>query len=450
VASACAACGRAGNGLLGTGISGRRHRAFPRTVVDRAHRAAPPRASSARANVMTWIIAIGVLVALGVVAMLWARSRGAAATSRGDTAPPARTTPAATVPAETAATAAGVRRPSAPPPAAPAAPPAELHPALAALPWIDAATLPADRRAAIASAFGHVPRPPRLLTQLVSMDLLGAASSAELVQLIGSEPLIAARVLAAVNSPAWGLTRTVTGVGQAVTFLGLNRVRAICMQYALMQAFRADSPERARRLSTVWNASLLAGELAHQGSQRQGMADPGGLTSAVLLSFIGQLAVPVGVPRAMLAGLPARDIVARVQAEQQQLGLGGPGIGQLLMGQWELPSSIVDEVAGLDAMLLQPWPGRADAATTRLAFGYLCARLGERLACGELADLAGFELAAGDDAELASVRSHLADPAFAALVEELRAPALLARVTALRQGLAATAARPVAAEAAIG
>jgi HD-like signal output (HDOD) protein len=281
------------------------------------------------------------------------------------------------------------------------------------------------------------------------MDLLGAASSAELVQAIGSEPLIAARVLAAVNSPAYGLTRTVTSLGQAVTFLGLNRVRAICMQYALMQAFQADSPERARRLAQVWNASLLAGELTQQPAQRLGLADPGGLTSAVLLSFIGQLAVPVAVPRPMLARLPARDLVARVQAEQEQLGLGGPGIGALLMQRWELPTTIVDEVAALDAMLLSPWSGRSDAATARLAFGYLCARLGERLASGELTDLATFDLAQCADPELDSVRSHLGDPVFAALVAELRAPPLPARVAALRQGQAAPAAPARAAATAV-
>lgn len=56
-------------------------------------------------------------------------------------------------------------------------------------------------------------------------------------------------MLAAVNSPAYGLGRPVAGVGQAVTFMGLNSVRAICMQYALMQAFQADCPACAKRQS---------------------------------------------------------------------------------------------------------------------------------------------------------------------------------------------------------
>ena len=299
--------------------------------------------------------------------------------------------------------------------------------------WTDVDTLGEAQRQAIVATFRDLPRPPRLLTRLVSMDELDAAGSSELAELIGAEPLIAAKVLAAVNAPAYGLRCTVSGIGQAVTYLGLNAVRAICVRYALMQSFKADGKDRAARLKTLWLASALAGELAHYPAQRAGLPNPGGLTSAVLLSFLGGLAVSAAVPPARLAVLPVRDFVARSRAEQALLGLSAAGIGRLLMRQWELPEAIVAEVAGVENSLFAPV--RTNAAGQRLAFGYLCARLGERLASGELASLQALNLRAmadaEDDLELGCLRPHFADPGFAALLQALQSAHLDTRVAGL-------------------
>jgi hypothetical protein len=167
---------------------------------------------------------------------------------------------------------------------------------------ISADSLPPQRLQGIAKTFHDVPRPPRLLSRLAALDLTGASGSQELVNLINGEPLIAAKVLAAVNAPAYGLQRPVSAVDQAVTYLGLNTVRSICMHHALQQGFRSDSPDRAGRLKRIWRASALASELALQTSQRVNLPDTAGLACSVLLSFLGQLAVSVAVPRGCWPG----------------------------------------------------------------------------------------------------------------------------------------------------
>jgi HD-like signal output (HDOD) protein len=328
--------------------------------------------------------------------------------------------------------------------------PWEMPAALAALGQISGEGLEEDRRQAVLRQFKEVPRPPRLLTQLVSMDLMHAASSKELMALVSGEPLISVKVLGAVNSPAYGLSRTVSSIGQAVTFLGLNSVRAICMQYVLMQTFKADNPERARRLGAIWTASTLAGELTQYPAQRVGLTDGGGLTSAVVLTFLGSLAVTVGVPAGLLPKLPPRDAVARLQAEQTTLGLGAPQIGRVLMQHWDLPSSIIAEVDGLAQGLVHPLTHRGDHQGLRWAFGSLCMRLGERLAWGELDSIESFDIMADSSDELACVKTYLSDPTFVALVQALYSPHVTQRMASLLQGLRATtpmspAARPAAA-----
>ena len=312
------------------------------------------------------------------------------------------------------------------PSAAPAAP---LPPEISSLQLARADSLDPARWQTLVDTFSNVPRPPRLLTQLVSLDLMSSSSSQELMAMISGEPLIAAKVLAAVNSPAYGLGRPVAGVGQAVTFLGLNSVRAICMQYALMQAFQADCPARAKRLSALWLASALAGEMSTHPMHRVGLPDPGGMTSAVVLSFLGSLAVTIGLPQAQLATMPARDSLQRTLAEQAQWGVAAAEIGRMLMTRWELPDTLVDEAAGISQGLVLAFTSSKDSAALRRAFGHLCVCLAERLAFGELGSLADFDLAADDSHELACARSFLPDARFLALLAELRSAHMGQRVS---------------------
>lgn len=411
-----------------------------------------------------WIVVAVLVVGLGASVGAWrmlrgaqreraaadtatARNTGAAEAGRSARPVAATTMDEASAAARAAASpAAGPYAPTAPMdllPEEPAAAPG-LPAELAAWTPVLADSLPPQRLQGVAKTFKDVPRPPRLLSRLAGLDLAGANGAHELVNLINGEPLIAAKVLAAVNSPAYGLQRPVSAIGQAVTYLGLNSVRSICMHHALQQGFRSDSPDRAERLRRIWQASALAGELAMQTSPRVSLPDTGGLACSVLLSFLGELAVSVAVPRGLLARVLERDHFARTRSEQALIGLGAPEIGRVLMRGWELPEEVIAGVATIDARLVRPVAVGGEIGQLRNAWGYLCARLGERLAAGELASLAEFDLAQDTSVELAAIRPLHADPRFAALLQQLAAPALLSRVEALMLERRATRARPAA------
>lgn len=305
-----------------------------------------------------------------------------------------------------------------------AGPVAEPPAALAAFHLLHADEADAQRQASYVAVFGRIPRPSRLLNHLLSPEFLNAAGSLQLVELITAEPLIAAKVLATVNSPQYGLKTPLSGIGQAVTYLGLNAVRSACLQYILISTLQADSPQRQRALEVTWRASALASELAQQLSQRLNLPDAGQLVSAVVLSFLGRLGTTAVMPQAVLAEVPARDLLARSAAEQERFGLSSGEIGRLLMREWGLPAALVRDAADIDRLLVTPRAALAAEHSHRLALGYLCARLGERLAAGECQELLSFEPAAGTDAELHHLRGHLDDPRLARLADYLRAPML--------------------------
>ncbi len=364
--------------------------------------------------------ALALLLAVGVVAfLLLRRNRDPEPTP----AAPLRPMPAAPTVAQ-----------------APAAPVEAAMPAeLAAFQLTPAHALAPARTEALVKVFQHVPRPPKLLHHLLSPDFFSGASSAELVDLIRAEPLIAARVLATVNSPLYGLRSPVQSIGQAVTYLGLDAVRSLCLQYILVDAFKADSPERQQVLDTTWRASALASELMQHLARELGVPEPGPLVSAVVLSFLGRLATAAALPRKLLAQVPRQGLLPRLVAEQQILHLASPEIGRLLMRHWGLPDSIVNDAAGIDVLLVTPADPAHPGQHLRAALGYLCARLGEQLADGQRADLAGFALSGSDDPDWHHLPGHL-NPALQQRVQAaLQAPALTAALARLQRGLGSAA-----------
>jgi HD-like signal output (HDOD) protein len=242
------------------------------------------------------------------------------------------------------------------------------------------------------------PPPPRAFYQLVSPDFVTKASSAELAELVIGVPLVATKVLARVNSAFYGLQQPVGSVGQAVTFLGLNSVRMICLQYMMDSSFKAQTPVLRQRFDQLWAASAIAGDICHRLAQRLQLFDAGGLVTEVALSSLGHFAAATLMPRDG-ATASAQSLLARVWSEQEQLGAPAAEIGALLMRAWDLPEVLVEEVRAIDRMLVTP-AGQIDPQRRlRLAVGYLSARLGERLARGDAVNLSDFEhsVAVGDD-----------------------------------------------------
>lgn len=302
----------------------------------------------------------------------------------------------------------------------------ELPPELQAL-RRDFALLPAEaldaaRRAALLEALRRLPRPPRALQQLVSPEFVQRAASAELGEIVMGEPTLAAKVMAAVNAPLYGLQQPVTSIGQAITFLGLSSVRAQCLRHLLDESFQAGSNAALQReFDLLWRASLVATELCQLLSPRLRLGDPGTLVTLLVLSFLGRFAATTLQPGAA----PDPGLLAKYRQQQQALGLAAPEIGVLLMREWALPGALAEELRALGKLPLTAAQTLEPLQGARLALCAFCTHLGERIARGELPDLTSFEPLSDPAADLVALRDHLSRPALARLPELLRGPELL-------------------------
>jgi HD-like signal output (HDOD) protein len=301
-------------------------------------------------------------------------------------------------------------------------------PELAALVWRREDDLDASQRQALVSAVRNIPRPPGSLQRLLSPDFVAHASSAELSELVMGDLMIAAKVLGNVNAPFYGLRHPVTNIGQAVTFLGMNSVRNICLSHLLAEAFGPRLASSQHVFDTIWKASAIASELSARLSKALNLPDQGGLSTQVVLGFVGHLASASLMPPAELADWLARDRLARTAHEQALLGLSAGEIGGLLLQSWTLPSALVAEVGDIHRLLVTPASAIHPARLSRLALSYLCSRLGERLALGQLRSLADYDPMQDLGADTHHLRGCLGHPELAGLNAALQAPELLGAV----------------------
>jgi HD-like signal output (HDOD) protein len=294
--------------------------------------------------------------------------------------------------------------------------------------WLTEQDLDPARKDALLESVRNIPRPPRSMQKLLSPDFVARASSAELGDLVMGEPLIAGKVLSTVNAPFYGLRTPVTSIGQSVTFLGMNSVRGICLQYMLEESFKPKQAEAQSSFDAIWRASAIASELCVRLSKALNLPDQGALSTQVVLSFVGQLATASLFPASALKSWLSHGRLVRAGLEQKVLGLNSSEIGCLLMKNWELPASLISDVSCVSQQLVTSYMTTDPERAPRMALGYLCARLGERLALGQLGTLEGYDVKQDTGVDTHHLRAALAHPALARLEQALASPEIQAAV----------------------
>ena len=289
------------------------------------------------------------------------------------------------------------------------APTGETPADLAALTLTPSRDLADEERALIMDVLRNIPRPPRSLHELTSAEFMSRASSADITELVLNEPMVAALVMGKVHSPVFGLSQPVKHLGQAITFLGTQTVRSICLRYLMAESFSTNDPQVRKVFDNFGEASTVASELCLRLSNAMKLPDPSSMRTSVILSFAGHLAAAVLQIRTSHVAVPANPgrLLQRVMQQQEELGLAAPEIGRLLMSEWNLPPSMVAGVASIDHVLVES--ARSSVAEDKLAAGicYLSARLAERLVMGEISGPADIERFLDHDPDFFHVGSYL-------------------------------------------
>ncbi len=160
-------------------------------------------------------------------------------------------------------------------------------------------------------------------------------SNADLARVVGSEPLLSARVVALANSVALNPTgREVSDLKNAVMMVGQNSVRSLAVSLAMDQIAHAKEIEPFKaQAKQVWEHSLEVAAVSHVLAGRQGLASPDEALFTGLVHDLGHFYL-------MWRATKFPELVERPDQLRDIVHDWHPGIGSALLQSLDLPESV--------------------------------------------------------------------------------------------------------------
>jgi HD-like signal output (HDOD) protein len=164
-----------------------------------------------------------------------------------------------------------------------------------------------------------------------------AFDAGELAQMVGKDPVLAARVLRLANSPFYGLSRQIGSLREAVAILGFGSLRGLVLSAGVISAFSASDRAGARRsLAAAATAAVLAAGL--------GLERNTPFTAALLHNLgallLGHFAPQPWAALAAESNANAADASAHLDLERRVFGYDHCELGAEITRHWNFPVAI--------------------------------------------------------------------------------------------------------------
>lgn len=191
-----------------------------------------------------------------------------------------------------------------------------------------------------------IPSMPLVATRCFELTQDPLCSYEKLVELLGTDPGIAAEILRLANSAMFGVVRQVNSLKHAVALLGLGRVRDLVLTRYMVQSLSRAKTDPIdityywrRSLTTAVIASRLA---AAQNSRRREEIFIGGLLADVGVIVLTQALPSKYGPAAQCYKPLGGD--GWMQQEQSILNIEHGEVSAMVLEAWSLPELLVEGV----------------------------------------------------------------------------------------------------------
>lgn len=190
---------------------------------------------------------------------------------------------------------------------------------------------------------GALPSAPAATAQLISGLDDPDIETAEVAACIATDPALTAKLLKMANSAYFWRGRTVGSIEDALSKLGMRKVRSLAIGMVMNDSFPSISPDRLQQL---WGYSLNTAELARRLALEIDVDDGEAYTSG-LIHAVGELPMRVGMTVAMdrLDSICKPLAFNRAEAQDAILGYSYAHVGAELAKRWKFPWRIVNGVA---------------------------------------------------------------------------------------------------------
>jgi HD-like signal output (HDOD) protein len=191
----------------------------------------------------------------------------------------------------------------------------------------------------------QLPPKPSTYSKLVQILAKPTSSVADAASVLEQDVATSAKALQLVNSAFFGLPRRVTNVSEAVSYLGLELVKAIVLTAEAQGSAGAIPAYDGFSLEHLNAQAMFGGRLA-----RSMLADPVKMQDCVAASFLQDVGLLVMSAKmqttfARVLATARADGEGLYAAELKELGVSHAEIGAYLLGIWGLPYPVVEAVA---------------------------------------------------------------------------------------------------------
>jgi len=178
-----------------------------------------------------------------------------------------------------------------------------------------------------------LPSMPEIALRVRELMAQPECSTAQLAQLISTDAALAARLIKVVNSSSYRGNKTIDNIQAAITRLGLQLVRSLVTQLALLQSLHGSAAE-TRQLALLSRHSMEVGAHCHAIASRYTRLNPEEALLAGLVHDIGKLPLLM-----RLRTLPAGQLNS-VMTETLLQRLHGR-IGAMVLQAWRFTPEMV-------------------------------------------------------------------------------------------------------------
>jgi len=193
-----------------------------------------------------------------------------------------------------------------------------------------------------------LPPLPMVVLELLKEIQNPSSTAASVAEIAANDPSLAASLLRTVNGAASGLSRKVTSVAEAVSYLGFGVVRSLVVQLRLEQVMPLRDAATAIETEDLWVHSLAVSYIADALAERLGDVDRGFVATLGLLHDIGRLAIVAQFPdRAATVrnvGASNDPNQSRLDRERRAFGADHAVLGATLGLRWKLPADLTQAI----------------------------------------------------------------------------------------------------------
>jgi HD-like signal output (HDOD) protein len=197
---------------------------------------------------------------------------------------------------------------------------------------------------ALVAGIDHLPSAPDVYFKLTQALARPDTSIAEIAEIIRKDPAISAKILQLVNSAYFGLPQRVATLQQAVSYLGVDPIKALALSAHVFGTFEGATAA-GLSIDGLQKFSFLTASLAKRFAADKMLGDEA-FTSGIVHD-VGRLMLAMRMPERFqeIQRAAASSGRAAHAVEREQLGASHAEVGAYLLGAWGLPLSVVEAVA---------------------------------------------------------------------------------------------------------